>query len=475
MFGKKSSLKDVLSEHVEPDGQMNSVELDIDKKVLVLENSLNKLRDDVGAVSEVKNLKESLVMLADIRAKMREMEDLELITKLETIQTQDEIGVLTDDMGVLESKMELLSNAMKVIATKVAERPGASGHGSKVYDQKIVELERKYDSIDYEFKKFVSDDVQAAENKFSAKLGSSGSDADYLKYVPVLKENVSKLYKVFNRTEKRIADVEAAVLDVKDGAVHDVDGRVEGTVDAELSDVVGNINALSADIKSQVRGEALKQGVLMDALRKDFDDKLLSMKPDVDDALEKKGKGKSYNYEEFAEFRAKVSSEIDELKKGVKKAHEKVSSSDVESILDDKLMPHVSNQDKIAKSVAVLNRKIEQRHLEVSKTAHEKIGKSVKPVVDRLAQIEGDVAGLQDMREDIVGDVKALLDGVEAKYDKMFRELLAQSDGVEPLALDGKIRAVQTESDVLRQELEKMKMLYFEMIERQKDAPVIIE
>ncbi len=711
MFTKKSSSNDIRDKNLQ-DSQKKSVELDIEKKVIVLEDSLDKLKESIRATGEIKDLKESLARLAQIQGKLREMEDLDLITKLETIQAQDEILVLTDDMETLQGKMELLSGAIKMISTKItvpdAKRDTANfegmisslrleldsvkkrmeSHDTKNNTSKMGDFERKYRSIDTEFKKFVSaikidlekrdkefksmlstqpgttdkaeidavnaeiatmkDVIDKVENlvnasrkgakefesritennekihaqlneqakaldsfrdvdkkltavldskisstkqditrsthdankeqiaqlpndiavcrkntpnleektkllneikaevepitennndyrkridtidhkinlldkfknkeledrfcnidnkiagiksvykKFSEKLDSQKPNGtNHMKYVPVLKENVSKLYKVYNRAEKRIADIESHIADNKDNVK---DSTVRKAVAAELSDVVKNINTLSADIKSEIKDETLKQKVLMNALRNEFNVKLLSLETDSADMSKrmKKSKSESHNYEEFAEFKAKVLSDINELKNNMKKSEKKVSSSEVENIFDDKFMPHASNQDKIAKSVALLNRKLEQRHVEVSKSAHEKIKTSVKPLAERVSQIESDIVLLKDTKTELIDDVRTIIENfgkkeeksganinnIEKNYDEKFRELakkiemIQSGNGMTGEMLERKMRAVQNESEVLRQELEKIKGLYFEMLDRDKNAPVIIE
>lgn len=633
MIKKKSSLNDI-SGKAQSDTQKNSQDFDIPRKVLIMENTLVKLKESIKATSEIKDLKDSVSMLSEIRARLREMEDLELITKLETIQAQDEILGLTDDMDTLQGKMELLSGAIKMISTKIATpdtkrdatnfeemisslkseldtiKKTLESQDSKNNASDMKDLERKYSSIDTEFRKFVSAikiDLEKRDNKFKSMLstqagttgkaeidiinteiatlkdvvnkvenlvkasGKSAKEfesritknnektlaqlneqakaidgfrdmdkklvtvldskimsikqdialsidnkianmhsvdkelpktldsqkpdrAEYMKYVPVLKENVSKLYKVYNKTEKRIADIESHIAENKNDVK---DSTIKKAVAAELSDVVENINTMSTDIKSDIKSETLKQKVLMDALRNEFNTKLLSLEADSADMSKvmKKSKSEPQNYEEFAEFKAKVFSDIDELKNNIKKSEKKVSSSEVEDLFDNKLIPHISNQDKITKSVALLNRKLEQRHLEISKNAHENIKTSVNPLAERLSQIESDIVLLKDTRTELIDDVKTIIENfekkeeksgansndIEKKYDETLKnltekiEMIQSGNGMTGEMLERKMRAVQDESEVLRQELEKIKGLYFEMLDRDKNAPVIIE
>ncbi len=588
MIGKKSSLKEAAGTE-QSEILKNSRVPDISGRVLVMENALVRLKESIKSTGEIRDLKNSVSMLSEIRSRLREMEDLELITKLETIQAQDEILGLTDDVDTLQGKMELLSNAIKMISTKITV-PDAKvdvsnfgkilsslkselnslkkmqeNQGQKNDASKIVALEQKYTSIDMEFKKFVSlikvglekrdkklesilstrtgpleatgkvdindvrteiatmkgvvdkiekrfgniddklKDMQSASDGFSKVIDSEtavSKDAQYLKYVPVLKESISNLYKTYGGANKRIANIENDIDIIRNsvnvGGAHlpaNFEKTIKKTIDAELSDVVENISTLSADIKSRMKSDTLKQSVLMGALKKDYETKIRLLNKDICDTLKKKSSTGQPVYEEFAEFRAKSQSDIEQLKKGMKKLEQSVSPLEVENILDNKLIPHAANQHEIAKSVVMLNRKVEAKHIEISKNAHRKIEGSVKPLAERLSQIESDLVLLKDTKTELIDDVMTIIENferkeeksganlndIEGRYDGKLKELtekiemIKSGDGMNRETLENRVRAVQNENEVLRHELEKIKGLYFEILEREKDAPVIIE
>ncbi|RLG15865.1 MAG: hypothetical protein DRN71_00050 [Candidatus Nanohalarchaeota archaeon] len=516
---------------------------DMKKKIENLEHSrasseeLDKLSDDITACN-TKNSKlaEKVKLLEETKTELRRIREQDAADKLKLNSMNNQLGILnemkkkienlehsrasseeldklSDDITACNRKNSKLAKKVKLLDEIKAE---VEQFSESIEDQKkrlntldhTTKLLNKLKSKSNEFEGRFSDidnmiaSMQSVEKKLSRKLDSRNSNgADYIKYIPVLKENVSKLYQVHNRTEKRITDIENHVANnkdyVKDRITHDVDSAVNKTVTAELSDVVENINTLSTDIKSKVKNETLKQKVLMYTLRNEFNAKLLPLKKYISDTSKKTGKSKSesHNYEEFAEFKAKILSDINELKNNIKKSEKKVNYSEVEDLFDNKLMPHVSNQNKIAKSVALLNRKLEQRHLEVSKSAHEKIKTTVNPIVERLSQIESDIILLKDTKTELADDVKTILENYAKKeeksgansndnkkmYDEKLKnltekiEMIQSGNGMTSDMLERKMRAVQNESEVLRQELEKIKGLYFEMFNRDKNAPVIIE
>ncbi len=540
MFGKNENSGEAVSTDSEQSNiQKKCHESDIEKNILVLEESIGKLKGDFATAAEIKNIKESLAALSQIKDKLREIEDLELITKLEAIQTQDDVHNLTDGIGSLKTKVDLLSGAIKLISTKITETPkladpdtkdGAANIEKMTLSLKsdVDSLKKRLDSgtsgspkagpadsashaeIDALKKEVTSlkTAVDKAENlekhiydldkKLAGvqlpkeslnKLSSENASGDYLKYVPVIKENISKLYKVYNRTEKRVNDIENNINEIKalkknpaapvPSALNEA---VKKTVDHELKEVLENINTLTADIRSQIAGEIGKQNTLIDTLKKDYETRIHSLESEIAGAQKKKANAKSYNYEEFAEFRARMLNEINQLRKDTKEFEKRISSGELENIVDNKLTLHVSNQDKIAKSLTLLNRKVEQKHLEVSKNTHEKINTSVKSVMERISQIENDITLLKDMKVDLVDDITTILDHsgkekadanistkkLEEKYDTKFKELkemierihetgASESiDAKEITALRKSIAAIQNEKDTFRQEMEQL-------------------
>ena len=512
MFGKNENSPEAVSTDSEQSNiQKKRHESDIEKNILVLEDSISNLKGDFATASEIKNIKESLAALSQIKDKLREIEDLELITKLEAIQTQDDVHDLTDGIGTLKTKVDLLSGAIKMISTKITETPKLVSQDTKKgaanIEKMTLSLKSDVDSLRKEvtslktavdkaenLEKHIYDldkklaGVQLPKESLN-KLSSENASGDYLKYVPVIKENISKLYKVYNRTEKRVNDIENNINEIealkKNPAASvpsALNEAVKKTVDYELKEVLENINTLTADIRSQIVGEIGKQNTLIDTLKKDYETRIHSLESEIAGVQKKNGNAKSYNYEEFAEFRARMLNEIDQLRKDTKEFEKRISSGELENIVDNKLTPHVSNQDKIAKSLALLNRKVEQKHLEVSKNTHEKINTSVKSIIDRISQIESELNLLKDMRVDLVDDITAILDQsgkekadanistrkLEEKYDTKFKELKEMiervhesgaSEGIdakEITALKKSIAAIQNEKGPFRQEMEQL-------------------
>ena len=529
---------------------------DLGKKIRGLEYAIEELKRSATSASDIKEIKDSFSNLSDIKNKLREMEDLDLITRMETIKAEDDIHILTESMESLKSKMELLSGAIKIMGTKL----GKDGRcASPEMRREYLDAEKDITSLKYELdtiKKNLdtpkgidySEKISALEQKYKEidarlKAGSSGNtgqraptappeeDAgtmkEYrkepqhiadtgsmdsktlanIKYIPLLKENISKLYNAYNTTEKKICDIEKTIshlhsekITLPGGAQVDLDETIKKSVESELSGVLENIDSLTSEIKSRIDDESIKQQTIIDALKQEHSSQISAI-AGFDTRLQRLEQTRPYNYEEFAEFKARVLADIEDLKKSARNISTKMSEH-VENMVDNKIMPHVSTQNKIAETVSILNRKVEEKHLEISKNTHEKVDRTTRQIMEKIAELENDVTLLKDMRVDIVEDMTLILERfekdagrspaisgeIEGKYDKKLDDLsreietlktrdtsLDESDIREVHALRELVHAVRNENDILKVELDKIKRFYMDLLRREEETPVIIE
>ncbi len=98
--------------------QKKLAELDFEKRVVILEDSVNTINKTVGSAKNLKEMKENLNHILDIQSKIREVEDREIIDRLESIQTKDTLGLLEDDVSTMSEKLNLLSDAVQTIGKK---------------------------------------------------------------------------------------------------------------------------------------------------------------------------------------------------------------------------------------------------------------------------------------------------------------------------------------------------------------------
>lgn len=694
---------------------------DAGKKILALEYAIEELKRSTASAGDIKDIKDSFSNLSDIKNKLREMEDLDLITRMETIKAEDDIHMLTESVESLKSKMDLLSGAIKIIGTKLGKdnksaspemrkeyldagkdiialkseleniRTNLDSKKNTDYSGKISALEQKYNEIDARIKTISSDTaykapsavdskediyalkkdlaalkevvtrertslepqistinslkeksadiekslseikrkqqdtksekdiialkteldvisknldreknpdysykISALEQKYKeidSRLKTAASDKtdktagskediyaikkdlaalkeviahdkaslepdisvlnslkeksadiekslaemkkyqqdtekskeDYeklqidpkgidsktlanIKYIPLLKDNISKLYNVYNRTEKKIDDIEKAISHIDPekitlpGVKADLDEKIEKAVETELAEVLENIDSLTSEIKSRIDDESVRQKTTIDALKQEHTSQISAI-AGFDARLQRLEQARPYSYEDFADFKARVLADIEDLKKSARSISTKMSEH-VENMVDNKIMPHVSNQNKIAETLSMLNRKVEEKHLEISKNTHEKVDRTTKQIMEKIAELENDVTLLKDMRVDIVEDMTLILerfekdtgrprsisDETEGKYDRKLDDLSREIDTLKTREMSGDesdireihalrelVHAVRNENDILKVELDKIKRFYIDMLKREEDAPVIIE
>lgn len=98
--------------------QKKLAELDFEKRVVILEDSVNTINKTVGSAKNLKEMKENLNHILNIQSKIREVEDREIIDRLESMQTKDTLSLLEDDVGTMSEKLTLLSDAVQTIGKK---------------------------------------------------------------------------------------------------------------------------------------------------------------------------------------------------------------------------------------------------------------------------------------------------------------------------------------------------------------------
>ena len=86
-----SSLSD---EILDIKNQKKLSELDFEKRVLLLEDAINTINKTVGSAKNLKDMKENLEHVIDVQSKIREVEDREIIDRLESMQAKDTLNLL---------------------------------------------------------------------------------------------------------------------------------------------------------------------------------------------------------------------------------------------------------------------------------------------------------------------------------------------------------------------------------------------
>ncbi|MCK5474010.1 MAG: hypothetical protein KAI53_01270 [Candidatus Aenigmarchaeota archaeon] len=117
MLGSKineNSDLNVISDRIrENNVQRKLVELDIAKRILKLENQQENMQDTIGAVNDLKSLKDVITNATQIKTKLREIEDLKFLERLEVVETQETIDGLESSHKEMNEKVNLITEAIK--------------------------------------------------------------------------------------------------------------------------------------------------------------------------------------------------------------------------------------------------------------------------------------------------------------------------------------------------------------------------
>ncbi|MCK5333711.1 MAG: hypothetical protein KAJ24_04315 [Candidatus Aenigmarchaeota archaeon] len=226
-----SSLSDEL---IDIKNQKKLAELDFEKRVVLLEDAVNTINKTVGSAKNLKDMKENLEHVIDVQSKIREVEDREIIDRLESMQAKDTLNLLDDNVETISKKLELLSDAVKTLGERT-HNAGKSqkeeivqkiGLGSKDLDllrseilavrtgkadaQSIEALESKYESmknsfleIDKNFAELASS-ARGALKKRDKDIESIQKKIEELEEVPVKTKQISSRVDSLNEAGKKM-------------------------------------------------------------------------------------------------------------------------------------------------------------------------------------------------------------------------------------------------------------------------------
>jgi len=108
VFGLSSekSSESRVDEMRELKNQVKLVELDLEKRMILLENSINSVQKTIGSIEQFESSKDALIEIQETKKTLRELEDTGLISKLETISNSDKINAITDTTEAINEKIK---------------------------------------------------------------------------------------------------------------------------------------------------------------------------------------------------------------------------------------------------------------------------------------------------------------------------------------------------------------------------------
>src|SRR3989338_9131575 len=140
--GKDEKLDVILDELKQLKNVNKITELDLEKRIVILESGLSEIRDLLGSINKVQDLKQFISHMDDIKGRLQEIEDFALIEKLETVELKDEMDSVTGANDTIRKKVDLLVEAVRNIDPN-------EGDMAKTLNS-VDDLRKKTEKLDHE-------------------------------------------------------------------------------------------------------------------------------------------------------------------------------------------------------------------------------------------------------------------------------------------------------------------------------------
>lgn len=254
-----------LSEKIEElKNQRKLVELDLEKRILVLEGAANSLQKLFGDLKDFEAAKDALSRLDSVQNKLREIEDVGLISRLETVQEGDRIALLEETAGELKEKMKLLSDAIDLLG-----EAKAGPHGANAADTKeLATLRAELNSVREALTKLAAGTIPS---KSFSELGSGVEKAE---------ERIQQMDKAFGELAETVRQrLELMDRKVSRRDVREVPERLLRDVSG-MQKEIGQLKNIQEQIVRQIEidSKKIQQMKSLEDERKDY----LSLKKNLD-------------------------------------------------------------------------------------------------------------------------------------------------------------------------------------------------
>jgi chromosome segregation ATPase len=387
-------------------------------------------------IKDLEKTERGLETIQEIGDKLREMEDIDLINKLETIENQDIVLELKDLVSKNDEKIKLITDAVKILGEKGFTKEGINSKIESLSElsNNIRALQKK---MEYMEEKGVSEGelkkLQASVN--TIRNETAFMNKEFRDFVGNVKEELDLYERKFNdevKTIKIFSDYTKEIKNIKNDlfVIKEVNKKLEELVE---------------------KGRA-KFRMSEDKTRKEIG-KLYELYSNLSEIDSKYKRGEMIQKSTEDKFK-----EIAKLLKQKKIGKDFMEKYKEVYDLDKKL----SEED------GKLNQKIEKVNLEVD---------NLKKLETSNNFLRNEIVSLKKM-----GDrLKEKINNIESKEEKVVSEISKDEGANEVMEnrlnkiVEEKVSLLHKENEVLRSELEQLKKAYFQMMQQREKMPVIIE
>lgn len=123
MFEKTTTTQDeridnLIGEFREFKNKRKITELDLEKKILTLENIFEKLEKNIEIIQDIENA-DALKDIKNAKETLMTLEDLTIADRLEIIENKESAKDISDKLAIFNNKIDLMSNALKIFDAKI--------------------------------------------------------------------------------------------------------------------------------------------------------------------------------------------------------------------------------------------------------------------------------------------------------------------------------------------------------------------
>ena len=250
----------------ENDVKRKLVELDLTKRILKIEMQQDKVEKNIHSLDNLENLNELVSNAKEIKTKLRAIEDLKFLERLEVVETQENINTLTDSFAEMKEKVDLVTEAIKNI--KNLKVPGNQNTANS--DELVSKLTTKVDWIENKLNELATKkmDLQNLDN-FKKDISKITSDISELSKqtdgtFKLLQSGMDAQSHMLKQTLKRIdsfedvksqaaswnkfADMQRKVNDKFDDILENVNSKIKKNTD-ELNGTFKHAKEFNSDLK----------------------------------------------------------------------------------------------------------------------------------------------------------------------------------------------------------------------------------
>lgn len=431
---------DELSQKIDDlNNQRKLADLDLEKRMLVLESNVKSVRKLLGNIKDFEATKDALLQIDEIQKSLRDIEDTSLIERLEGVQSDERLALLEERAKDMKSKIALLSDAIDILGESKATVPAQA---SAAPDEKVMlALRSEMESMKGAMSKLAASIVPPQKiSEIEASVArNQESVASLINEFKVLAETVRERIDRMDRRleqQKNIEVPEYLMRDIR--AIHAEMQQLRSVNSQIVKQVELGANKI-VELKSRNEGRTDYSGFEngLEDLRKNF--MLLRKEMDLDRAM-------------YPENFTKIQREIAALK-GAKGSG--ASSADVKAMAAD-LVIFAGELKKIKEQLPKYDEKMAsmlQGNTQKSSDIAE-LKKNVGPLQKKIDDLHGEITAVSEMKKQLAAGKDQLIRQVNEVSEKVkrFEELQksARHSGAGNLADD---------ISTIHGELEEMKKL----------------